>query len=226
MFSWRIDLQINDPYVLRLLVNQAHIENQVLAYTRREAENALRTLRYGTAWSLDKFAVRVFSSVYAFFHRSLILSEFCWLVGMEVLPAILWTLSGRGMPRVFYWQAVIRPPTFGMLIRLRFSLIMANYWGKSSFGREKQTRAWWTTAPSRSCPDEGPVEPFNAGNRRAERQLIYFPSLRYLNISNTRRMKKQNFRGSTPLPKTGWGVSFKKRMRTCRPDLRLWKHPN
>jgi hypothetical protein len=53
--------QISDPYVLRILINQAHIESQILAPTRREAQEILQHLRSGgQAWSHDKFAVRVF----------------------------------------------------------------------------------------------------------------------------------------------------------------------
>ncbi|KAF9523413.1 hypothetical protein CPB83DRAFT_690784 [Crepidotus variabilis] len=53
-------LDISDPYVLRILINQARIESQILAPTRREGEASLRTLRGGSAWTLDKFAVRVY----------------------------------------------------------------------------------------------------------------------------------------------------------------------
>ncbi|KAF9564177.1 P-loop containing nucleoside triphosphate hydrolase protein [Agrocybe pediades] len=55
-------LEINDDYVLRILINQAHIESQILAPTRREAEGILRhDLRGGgQAFTLDKMAVRVF----------------------------------------------------------------------------------------------------------------------------------------------------------------------
>jgi hypothetical protein len=52
--------QISDPYVLRILINQARIESQILAPTRREAQEILQRLRGGRAWSLDKFAVQVF----------------------------------------------------------------------------------------------------------------------------------------------------------------------
>ncbi|KAF8157852.1 hypothetical protein B0H34DRAFT_706410 [Crassisporium funariophilum] len=54
-------LDIADPYVLRILINQAHIETQILAPTRREAQVTLQGLRGGgSAWSLDRFSVRVF----------------------------------------------------------------------------------------------------------------------------------------------------------------------
>ena len=53
--------QVSDPYVLRILINQARIETQILAPTRREAQEILQNLRGGgQAWSQDKFAVRVF----------------------------------------------------------------------------------------------------------------------------------------------------------------------
>ncbi|KAF9483584.1 P-loop containing nucleoside triphosphate hydrolase protein [Pholiota conissans] len=53
-------LDISDPHVLRILINQAHIEGQVLADTRKEAEEILKSTRGGSAWSLDGFSVRVF----------------------------------------------------------------------------------------------------------------------------------------------------------------------
>jgi len=63
-------LQISDPYALRILINQAHIENLILAETRRDAERTLRTLRGGgVAWSADKFIVRVYPCVFFFSHR-------------------------------------------------------------------------------------------------------------------------------------------------------------
>lgn len=56
--------QINDPWVLRILINQAHIERQILADKRWEAEKTLKALRGGgNAWSLDGFGVRVFPYV-------------------------------------------------------------------------------------------------------------------------------------------------------------------
>jgi len=54
--------QISDPHVLRILINQARIESQILAPTRREAQEILQRLRGGgQAWSHDRFAVRVFA---------------------------------------------------------------------------------------------------------------------------------------------------------------------
>lgn len=53
--------QISDPYVLRILINQAHIETQLLTNTRRDAQDILFKVRGGgSAWTLDKFSVRVF----------------------------------------------------------------------------------------------------------------------------------------------------------------------
>ena len=46
--------------MLRILINQAHIESQILAPTRREGQQMLMALRGGNAWTLDKFTVRVF----------------------------------------------------------------------------------------------------------------------------------------------------------------------
>ncbi|KDR83091.1 hypothetical protein GALMADRAFT_238908 [Galerina marginata CBS 339.88] len=53
-------LEITDPYVMRILINQAHIETQILSVTRFEAQQTLQTLRGGSAWTNDKMAVRVF----------------------------------------------------------------------------------------------------------------------------------------------------------------------
>ncbi|TFK73649.1 P-loop containing nucleoside triphosphate hydrolase protein [Pluteus cervinus] len=54
-------LNISDPYVLRILINQARIESQLLAESRREGENKLRLLRHGgSAWTADGFNVRVY----------------------------------------------------------------------------------------------------------------------------------------------------------------------
>ncbi|RDB15207.1 Structural maintenance of chromosomes protein 6 [Hypsizygus marmoreus] len=53
-------LEISDPYVLRIMINQARIERQVLALTRKEGENILRSMRGGSAWTKDQFRVQVF----------------------------------------------------------------------------------------------------------------------------------------------------------------------
>lgn len=54
-------LQISDPYVLRILINQARIERQLLATLRVEGERNLKSLRSGgSAWTADGFQVRVF----------------------------------------------------------------------------------------------------------------------------------------------------------------------
>ena len=64
--------QVSDPYVLRILINQARIEQQILANTRKEAQQALMSLgRGGTAWSADGFSVRVFKWVSLLFCHSL-----------------------------------------------------------------------------------------------------------------------------------------------------------
>ena len=42
-----IALQVSDPYVLRQLINTAHIESQLLAATRREADQLLLSLNGG-----------------------------------------------------------------------------------------------------------------------------------------------------------------------------------
>ncbi|KAH9480811.1 Structural maintenance of chromosomes protein 6 [Psilocybe cubensis] len=57
-------LEVDDPYVLRLLINQAHIESLLLAHTRKEGEELLKTLRGGMAWTNDKMVVRVFPVYY------------------------------------------------------------------------------------------------------------------------------------------------------------------
>ncbi|CAA7262794.1 unnamed protein product [Cyclocybe aegerita] len=53
-------LEISDPYVTRILINQMHIESQVLAHTRKEGQQLLERLRGGSAWTLDNFNVRVY----------------------------------------------------------------------------------------------------------------------------------------------------------------------
>ncbi len=53
--------QISDPFVLRILINQARIEKMFLAKTRREGEDMLRSYgRAGTAWTADGFLLRRF----------------------------------------------------------------------------------------------------------------------------------------------------------------------
>ncbi|GLB38155.1 putative P-loop containing nucleoside triphosphate hydrolase protein [Lyophyllum shimeji] len=54
-------LEISDPFVLRVLINVARIERQLLARTRAEGEQMLRGLRGGgSTWTADLFAVRVY----------------------------------------------------------------------------------------------------------------------------------------------------------------------
>ncbi|KAI0916775.1 hypothetical protein AcW1_007861 [Taiwanofungus camphoratus] len=54
-------LQISDPFVLRILINQAHIESTFLAPTRAEADRILLEVgRGGVAWSGDLFRVQRF----------------------------------------------------------------------------------------------------------------------------------------------------------------------
>ncbi|KAJ7578553.1 P-loop containing nucleoside triphosphate hydrolase protein [Mycena floridula] len=49
-------LEINDPYVLRILINQGAIERTLLGRDRKEGEQMLRTLSNGgTAWTADRF---------------------------------------------------------------------------------------------------------------------------------------------------------------------------
>jgi hypothetical protein len=49
--------QISQPYVERILINQAHIEKIFLAPTRRDGEQVLASARGGTAWTRDWFRV-------------------------------------------------------------------------------------------------------------------------------------------------------------------------
>ncbi|KAJ2932349.1 hypothetical protein H1R20_g4748, partial [Candolleomyces eurysporus] len=53
-------LEISDPYVLRILINQSQIERIVLSDRRKQLENDLQQLRGGFGWSLDKFNVKVY----------------------------------------------------------------------------------------------------------------------------------------------------------------------
>ncbi|THV05189.1 P-loop containing nucleoside triphosphate hydrolase protein [Dendrothele bispora CBS 962.96] len=53
-------LDIADPYVLRILINQRQIERMFLGHTRREAENILARAGHGIAWTADWFTVRRF----------------------------------------------------------------------------------------------------------------------------------------------------------------------
>ncbi|PCH39760.1 nucleoside triphosphate hydrolase protein [Wolfiporia cocos MD-104 SS10] len=50
-------LDVSDPYVLRVLINSAHIESTVIAPSRSEADAALRNLGRGVAWSADLYRV-------------------------------------------------------------------------------------------------------------------------------------------------------------------------
>ncbi|KAF7299670.1 p-loop containing nucleoside triphosphate hydrolase protein [Mycena chlorophos] len=55
-------LEIDDPHVLRILINRLGIESRVLAPTRKEAEQILRRLGgQGYAWSKDGFNLTRFS---------------------------------------------------------------------------------------------------------------------------------------------------------------------
>ncbi|PIL22905.1 hypothetical protein GSI_15601 [Ganoderma sinense ZZ0214-1] len=55
-------LEVSDPYVLRQLINTAHIENQLLAPTRREADQLLLSLNGGgVALAADLYRVVRFS---------------------------------------------------------------------------------------------------------------------------------------------------------------------
>ena len=50
--------QVSDPYVLRQLVNTAHIESQLLAPSRREADQMLMSLpNGGVALAADLYRV-------------------------------------------------------------------------------------------------------------------------------------------------------------------------
>ncbi|KAF9018540.1 P-loop containing nucleoside triphosphate hydrolase protein [Hymenopellis radicata] len=54
-------LEISDPFVLRILINQSRIEKMFLAKTRREGEEMMRSYgRAGTAWTADGFLLRRF----------------------------------------------------------------------------------------------------------------------------------------------------------------------
>ncbi|TFK33017.1 P-loop containing nucleoside triphosphate hydrolase protein [Crucibulum laeve] len=54
-------LDISDPYVLRILINQARIERQLLSKTRKEGQAMLQGIKGGgNCWSADGFGVRVF----------------------------------------------------------------------------------------------------------------------------------------------------------------------
>ncbi|KAF8895600.1 hypothetical protein BD779DRAFT_1434318 [Infundibulicybe gibba] len=54
-------LDISDPWVLRIMINVARIERQILAPTRIEGEQMMRALQTGgSAWTGDMFSVRVF----------------------------------------------------------------------------------------------------------------------------------------------------------------------
>ena len=64
------ELVVSDPYVLRVLINQANIERIVLAQTRDEADNILKKLRQNghggnVAWA-NGFVVRVFPYVLSY----------------------------------------------------------------------------------------------------------------------------------------------------------------
>ncbi|KAG5637884.1 hypothetical protein H0H81_002847 [Sphagnurus paluster] len=54
-------LEISDPFVLRVLINQVRIERQLLAQRRDEGERTLKQLHGGgTAWTTDWFIVKVY----------------------------------------------------------------------------------------------------------------------------------------------------------------------
>ncbi|KZT09323.1 P-loop containing nucleoside triphosphate hydrolase protein [Laetiporus sulphureus 93-53] len=53
-------LDVSEEYVLRILVNNAHIENTVIAPTRRELDNILSQIGRGTGFSADLYRVQRF----------------------------------------------------------------------------------------------------------------------------------------------------------------------
>ncbi|PPR03753.1 hypothetical protein CVT26_005793 [Gymnopilus dilepis] len=54
-------LNITDEHVKRILINQRRIESQVLTHRRKEAAEALQRIGGGSAWSLDKMSIQIFS---------------------------------------------------------------------------------------------------------------------------------------------------------------------
>lgn len=57
----KLHLQTTDEHVKRILINQRRIESQVLTYRRREAQDILQRIGGGSAWSLDKMSIQVYS---------------------------------------------------------------------------------------------------------------------------------------------------------------------
>ncbi|KAI0081596.1 P-loop containing nucleoside triphosphate hydrolase protein [Panus rudis PR-1116 ss-1] len=55
-------LEISDPFVLRILINQASIERFILAKSRAEADAQLERIGQGVAWTADLFRVERFRS--------------------------------------------------------------------------------------------------------------------------------------------------------------------
>ncbi|KAF8879889.1 P-loop containing nucleoside triphosphate hydrolase protein [Gymnopilus junonius] len=53
-------LNITDPHVARIMINQQHIESRVLAHRRSEAQQMLKRIGGGSAWSLDRMSIQVF----------------------------------------------------------------------------------------------------------------------------------------------------------------------
>ena len=49
--------QISDPYVLRVLINAARIERNLLAHTRAEGDNLVREVGGGTCLTADLYRV-------------------------------------------------------------------------------------------------------------------------------------------------------------------------
>ncbi|GJE88371.1 hypothetical protein PsYK624_044540 [Phanerochaete sordida] len=55
-------IEVSDQWVLRLLINSASIEAMLIAHTRAEADERLRELGQGVAWTSDAFTVERYRS--------------------------------------------------------------------------------------------------------------------------------------------------------------------
>ncbi|EKM51961.1 uncharacterized protein PHACADRAFT_102496 [Phanerochaete carnosa HHB-10118-sp] len=65
-------LDISNEWVLRLLINAFSIESILIAETRKDADDRLRDLGHGVAWTSDAYTVERYRRVYASLHLRLV----------------------------------------------------------------------------------------------------------------------------------------------------------
>lgn len=60
-----MSFKVSDEWVLRILINASSIESVLIAETRKDADDRLRNLDHGVAWTSDAYTVERYLRVYA-----------------------------------------------------------------------------------------------------------------------------------------------------------------